>query len=131
MKNFIYITFFLSLILLKPISQLSWEIWYQVNQDYVAEELCENQDKPELECNGKCYLMKQLEKAENNTSSKDDKDKTVNPFSLKIELLQNSEEVKIKVIPVFASEKKVLFSYIDHYRKEFSSKIFHPPTNCT
>lgn len=35
-------------------------IEYYANYDYIATELCENKDKPYLECNGKCYLEKQL-----------------------------------------------------------------------
>ena len=33
---------------------------YYANYDYIAQELCENKDKPLLECNGKCYLVKQI-----------------------------------------------------------------------
>ena len=33
-------------------------------QDYIAENLCENKDQPELECNGKCILMQKLKMAE-------------------------------------------------------------------
>lgn len=33
---------------------------YVINQDYIAEFLCVNTDKPELACNGKCYLMQKL-----------------------------------------------------------------------
>ncbi|MCK5908299.1 MAG: hypothetical protein KAG37_11930 [Flavobacteriales bacterium] len=32
---------------------------YIANYEYISQELCENKDKPELECNGKCYLIKQ------------------------------------------------------------------------
>ena len=35
---------------------------YIVNYDYIVKELCENKDKPELKCNGKCHLAKQLAK---------------------------------------------------------------------
>lgn len=35
---------------------------YIINQDYIAEFLCINKDKPELQCNGKCHLVKQIEK---------------------------------------------------------------------
>ncbi len=37
---------------------------YVVNQDYIAEFLCVNKDKSELNCKGKCYLMKQLQEQE-------------------------------------------------------------------
>lgn len=33
---------------------------YLANQDYIAEFLCVNKDKPALNCKGKCYLMQQL-----------------------------------------------------------------------
>lgn len=36
---------------------------YAINQEYIAENLCENIEKPQLECNGKCHLQKELEKA--------------------------------------------------------------------
>ena len=35
---------------------------YNVNLKFIAAELCENKDKPEMMCNGKCYLGKQMEK---------------------------------------------------------------------
>ncbi len=30
------------------------------NQDYIVEELCENKDKPEMNCEGRCYLKKRM-----------------------------------------------------------------------
>ena len=38
--------------------------WYQVNKDYIAQNFCENRDKPQLKCCGKCYLRKQLKKVD-------------------------------------------------------------------
>lgn len=43
--------------MVRPITPI---IEYYANYDYIATELCENRDKPFLECNGKCYLEKQL-----------------------------------------------------------------------
>lgn len=33
---------------------------YALNKDHIATTHCINQDKPELKCNGQCYLMQQL-----------------------------------------------------------------------
>lgn len=33
---------------------------YEFSYDYYSQELCENQDQPELHCEGKCFLSKQL-----------------------------------------------------------------------
>lgn len=38
--------------------------YYRVNQDYIAKNLCENRDKPMLNCKGQCFLAKQLKAAE-------------------------------------------------------------------
>lgn len=37
--------------------------WW-LNQDYIAQVLCINRDKPQLKCNGKCHLRKQLKAVE-------------------------------------------------------------------
>lgn len=42
---------------------------YEVNQKYIAEKLCENRDKPWLNCNGRCYLMKKIKQAEDKERS--------------------------------------------------------------
>lgn len=34
------------------------------NQKFIAENLCENRAKPEMHCNGKCHLRKQIQKEE-------------------------------------------------------------------
>lgn len=39
---------------------------YQANYNYYATELCENQNEPELHCDGKCYFSKQLALAGDN-----------------------------------------------------------------
>ena len=44
--------------------------WYEVNKTYVATELCENKDKPELNCCGKCYVGKQLKKVDEHSGEK-------------------------------------------------------------
>src|SRR5690606_15936392 len=47
------------LMLVKPLWPLAE---YVVNYDYIVENLCENKDRPSLNCDGKCYLAKQLAK---------------------------------------------------------------------
>lgn len=50
--------------LARPVAPL---MEYLINYDYISEELCENKEKPMLECNGKCYLAKQFKAAEPQT----------------------------------------------------------------
>jgi hypothetical protein len=37
---------------------------FRLNQSYIAANLCENRNKPQMHCNGRCYLMKKLKQAE-------------------------------------------------------------------
>lgn len=34
--------------------------WFLYNQDYIAEVLCINKEKPAMHCDGKCFLMQKL-----------------------------------------------------------------------
>lgn len=36
---------------------------FELNKKYIATTLCENRDKPQLHCNGKCYFMKRINQA--------------------------------------------------------------------
>jgi len=93
---------------------------YLVNQDYIAEFLCINKDKPELACNGKCYLAKQLKKASE-------------------EKRNNLPAIEMKDYPIGIVEllsfqpKTTTFSAIqyDNYNNMYSfsylNTVFHPP----
>ncbi len=44
---------------------------YMLNKEYIVTELCVNKDKPEMECNGMCYLMTQVEETQSPAESPD------------------------------------------------------------
>lgn len=62
MKKLIITHFLLNLYLVVMIAPAFPVLEYLVNYDYIANELCENKDKPLMSCNGKCYLEKQVKK---------------------------------------------------------------------
>jgi hypothetical protein len=79
MKSYV-VLFVASTMLLKPLWPLAE---YVMNYDYIVDVLCENKDKPELQCDGKCYLAQMLAQE----SERNEK----NPFGQqqnKIELVQ-------------------------------------------
>jgi hypothetical protein len=45
---------------------------YILNKAYIAQTLCENKEKPELQCEGKCHLAKEITKA-NDAGEKESK----------------------------------------------------------
>ncbi len=94
---------------------------YVLNQDYIAEFLCINKDKPELQCNGKCHLVKEIEK------QKDQK-----PLSA---LSVNMENYPIGFVEFMSLEKPIglyqsnspLFSYHTLYNFLYAEENNQPP----
>ena len=111
-------------ILLKPILPL---VDYGVNYDYISKVLCENKTKPELKCNGKCHLMKELAKASESEKpiSSDKKENS----KQEIELLFYTEVKEINFIQIYFHNKtSIADNYSNLYFHEESCSVFHPPT---
>lgn len=49
---------------LPTFSQWGTIAYYQINKEYITRVLCENRDKPQLHCDGHCYLAKKLKAQE-------------------------------------------------------------------
>src|SRR5690554_1951992 len=95
------------------------------NYDYIATVVCENKDQPELACNGKCYLTKQL--------AKEASDEQENPLnkSNKTEIPQIIifEELVGYKLDVFvqANQSVDIEAKPNWYSNLFSFEILHPP----
>lgn len=76
MKNAI-IFLLLFATLLPTVSQWGTIAYYHVNKDYIARVLCQNRDKPQLHCDGQCYLAKQL-KAQQDKQDKETTERVQN-----------------------------------------------------
>lgn len=103
------------------LSKLGLIAYYNINIEYIITELCENKNKPELKCNGKCYLKKKLGKA-------DEAEKQTKGLLKQTELpvfISNSySQESIKY-----SEITLLPGYLtDLYSLYLSKAIFHPPS---
>lgn len=111
------------IMLVKPL----WPIMeYVANYDYITNVLCENKDTPQLQCNGKCYLAKQLRKEQ--------KDQDKNPFG------ENTSKTEIQSTVYFQSIATIgLVLWIEHQAGDnfshyqnfraflFTKDIPHPP----
>jgi len=67
-----YAILLLSSFLFRPVYEVTNVAYYELNIDYVIEKYCVNKAKPEMHCDGKCFLNSQLNKLDNPTS-KDNK----------------------------------------------------------
>ena len=95
---------------------------YVVNQDYIAEYLCINKDKPMMDCNGKCYLAKMLQEEQN------EKKENLPAIDLKeypigfVEILFfdiSEQKTNRNALPLLAPREP----------RQFIGSTFHPP-NC-
>src|ERR1700744_4970155 len=62
---------------------------FEMNQKYIAQNLCINKDRPWLHCNGHCYFMKKIQQAE-------EKEKSDNSQSQKNRLQETDVETIAK-----------------------------------
>lgn len=99
---------------------------YVVNYDYISKVLCENKSKPQLKCNGKCHLMKQMAKASDQEKPlQNDKKAAHHEFeTLFLEQLPSFDILVSNDIVL----NKINSNYADLYCYENTSSVFHPPT---
>jgi len=109
--------------ILKPIIPV---VEYVVNYDYIVKELCVNKAKPEMKCNGKCHLMKELAKA-SDTDNPASQDKKGSHHESEILFLEKETSV---VVFNFNSpiHKEINANYSNLYSHQISIAVFHPPT---
>jgi hypothetical protein len=111
-------------IFLKPILPV---IDYIVNYDYISNVLCENKAKPELKCNGKCHLIKELAKASNDDKPINSDKK--NNLTQEVELLFCNEITEISFRQIYFHNKTSIGdNYANLYFHSVSCSVFHPPT---
>ena len=110
------------LFLLKPVLPF---VEYVVNYEYIAIQLCENKSKPELKCNGKCHLVKELAKASENEKPLSQNKKNSNT-EIEILFYNTVTEFQFNITENY-TDKENKSSYLNLYQGNFSNLTFHPP----
>jgi hypothetical protein len=96
--------------------------WFHLNRTYIASKFCVNKTKPELRCNGKCFLSKKLKEAEKKQEQQlpqqvkqwvEISPCTISTISYTIQIPSNTL--------LLNPEKR------DSYRLIIQKDIFHPP----
>lgn len=123
MKNaLIYILLLATL--LPTVSQWGTIAYYNVNKAYIARVLCENRDKPQLHCDGQCYLAKQLKAQQD----RQDKETTERVNNTPIIQLFCQDNLLFSFDPYFPLLVSVAFSaYHSAAYTAPVQKLFHPP----
>lgn len=110
-------------LLLPNLTRLGIWIDFKINQDFIAQVLCINKDRPMSSCNGRCYLSEQLKKVEEEkkqtSSSEKEKLKLVYCyFKVSFDLSFHTPYFIKKLNPVGVDE---------FYLYSFITTIFRPP----
>lgn len=120
---------FVLLFMSKFIYACFWQIHFYMNQREITRLECINKDKPNLHCNGKCFLAKKLKMAEEHLQSK----KENQSRSLqKLKSLEDTdgyifiEHTRIIRTAQTRSDKPIIVKPTD-YSFEPHHSIFHPP----
>ena len=99
---------------------------FEIRRDYIIANLCENRNKPQLKCNGKCYLAKRLAAAQKQEQKQAEQDYVskllFQPMDLKM------YEIEFQS-PHFLKPNLVTFQYLPDTKPSYMpSGIFHPPS---
>lgn len=109
------------LAMVQPIMPL---IEYQVNKDYIASVLCENRNKPELACNGKCYLAKEVKGSQpHHKDSHQHAPPQIDLSKYPVSLI-NSSVVQINAVEYFRNDS---FFNVAKSPLNYSNSVFRPP----
>ena len=120
-KGTFILTLFLSVLILYNSLRVSITyIYYNVDTIGFIEALCENKDKPELACNGKCHLKK-ITKTTN-----EEKNQPINLIDFKDILLYN-QKISSHQVDDIIHQSKSNFYYNNLYNFKLLASCFHPP----
>ncbi len=98
-------------------------IEFVFNKEFIAKVLCINKDKPELKCNGKCHLKKQVKE----NSDKEQEKKSTIPVNERFEFSKYLNNGLVEVI-CFEYIGKTINPFIaNNYSYTFIFDITHPP----
>ncbi|NML37091.1 hypothetical protein HHL17_07755 [Chitinophaga sp. G-6-1-13] len=118
MKYFLIICISLGL-LLQTFSKSLIVLQFRAQQSFIAQVLCENRNKPEMHCNGKCYLKKKLDRDAS-------QDKNSNSNKERYEVMFVNALPERLTAPSAAPVAHIVF-YADPFVETPIHTIFHPP----
>lgn len=98
-------------------------IEYELNKGHISTQLCVNRDKPQMHCEGKCHLKKQLQKANGTAPESPEPQNRTKTIDNQWYLLVLTPNLHLPVMLIFAEKQW----YTNHYRFCFLPEVFRPP----
>ncbi|MDF0715097.1 hypothetical protein PY092_02955 [Muricauda sp. 334s03] len=94
-------------------------VYYSLDREGFIEKLCENKDKPELNCNGKCMLAQMLR-----AQAEDDEPMPLIGWE---EVLVFFMDLPVYNVPTDGKETHTAFHYKNSYSYHFNDTLIKPP----
>ena len=96
-------------------------VWFYANQTEIAKAFCINKARPEMKCNGNCYLSKKLKESDSSTKEQPSPIKQLVEISLCVVSNLNYN------FNIEAFSEIVNPYYFNVYSFKHEVSIFHPP----
>lgn len=121
MLKSITISFLIFIVSVQTFDQFGVFIEYQLNKEFIQEVLCINKDKPDLDCQGYCYVSEKIKKQHQDDSTITREFKQAQHYF---------EQVALEIPkPKFELSTQVLNPKTHQFLDQLLSfDIFHPPT---
>lgn len=119
--KFLFSIFVVFNLLLRPVLPF---LDYAVNYKFISNHLCENKNRPEMMCNGKCYLVKELSK--NSENIPEQCDFNINICCVLEVVIPDNFFVFTSLNHKKENQKAYIYSSFN-YTSVFFNEIFHPP----
>lgn len=119
---------FLSIYILALFCPLLKMVDFTINQERITEEFCENKDKPQLKCHGKCYLSKilaeQLEAEDNSLLPDISKEDPIGKVEPVFVISPNDSDFFLTPPPYIKYAKSAYLKVIDNPPEISDSKYY-------
>lgn len=96
---------------------------YEFNKEFIIKNYCVNKNRPQLYCDGKCYLAKKLKAAE----ERDNHQSKVSTFKQLLEVYHRCSYCKIPPLTKVISTLTFNYTYLDNYVLSPIASILKPP----
>ncbi|WP_229206137.1 hypothetical protein [Dyadobacter fermentans] len=101
---------------------------YELRKDYIISTLCENRNRPQLNCDGKCYLAKRIAEAAKQEQRQAESDFMTKMLSAQAPVTNDFLTHFITTPRTVELLPAVTFNYASPFNgRNFVLDIFHPP----
>ena len=99
---------------------------FELRKEFIIKNLCENRFKPELHCDGKCYLAKQLHKVAEG-HAREEAQKQQDSFKKITQEVFDELHLTLFIVQITFAERLFFVHYLPPTSSEFVTSLLRPP----